>query len=308
MHSHAGHAHTSRAEESGRRNARRLQLALAITLGFALIEAVAGWLANSLALLGDAGHMLTDSSALALAAIASVLARRPATTRLTYGMGRLEVIAAMINALFMLAVVAGIIYGALMRFGQPVDVNGPLVIVVGSIGLLLNLALFRVLSHDHGDLNTRGALLHVLGDLLGSVAAVTSGVVIWWTGWSLIDPVLSLLICLLIVAASLKLLGRALRVVMEGVPPHLEIEEIGMRMAATDGVLSVHDLHVWNLSSSEVALSAHIVLRDMSGWPDLLARLRASLADRYGITHTTLQPETPEAVGVPIGDILRSGC
>ena len=131
---------------------------------------------------------------------------------------------------------------------------------------------------------------------------------IWWTGWSLIDPVLSLLICLLIVAASLKLLGRALRVVMEGVPPHLEIEEIGMRMAATDGVLSVHDLHVWNLSSSEVALSAHIVLRDMSGWPDLLARLRASLADRYGITHTTLQPEAPEAVGVPIGDILRSGC
>jgi cobalt-zinc-cadmium efflux system protein len=308
MHSHAGHAHTPRAEESGRRNARRLQLALAITLGFALIEAVTGWLANSLALLGDAGHMLTDSSALALAAIASVLARRPATTRLTYGMGRLEVIAAMVNALFMLAIVAGIIYGALMRFGQPEDVNGPLVIVVGGIGLLLNLALFRVLSHGHGDLNTRGALLHVLGDLLGSVAAVTSGVVIWWTGWSLIDPVLSLLICLLIVAASLKLLGRALRVVMEGVPPHLEIEEIGMRMAATDGVLSVHDLHVWNLSSSEIALSAHIVLRDMRGWPDLLARLRASLADRYGITHTTLQPETPEAVGVPIGDISRSGC
>jgi len=227
-----------------------------------------------------------------------MLARRPATKRLTYGMGRVEVIAAIVNVGFMLAVVAAIVYAALQRFQEPAQVSGVPVIIVAALGLALNIGLLKILSHGHGDLNTRGAALHVMGDLLGSVAALASGIVIWLTGWTPIDPILSILICMLILIASLRLLGQALRVVMEGVPPHLDLDEIGMHMARVDGVHQVHDLHVWNLSSNEVALSAHVVLRDMRQWPDLLRRLNTSLKEQFQIQHTTLQPEAPEEIAV----------
>ena len=293
MHSHTEHSHDETVKSSS-----TLTWALVLTLGFAIVEALTGWWANSLALLGDAGHMLTDAGALSLAAVAAWVARRPATKQLTYGMGRVEVIAAIVNVGFMLAVVAGIVYAALNRFQEPAHVNGPAVIIVGGLGLALNVGLLKILSHGHGDLNTRGAVLHVLGDLLGSVAAVASGVVIWLTGWTPIDPILSVLICMLILVASIRLLGQALRVVMEGVPPHLDLDEIGMHMARIDGVHQVHDLHVWNLSSNEVALSAHVVLRDMRQWPDLLRRLNTTLKEQFKIQHTTLQPEAPEEVAV----------
>lgn len=296
MHSH----HHTHGDTDAGKNARRLRFALFLTLGFAAVEAATGWWANSLALMGDAGHMLTDSSALALAAMAALLARRPATRNHSYGMGRVEVLAALANGLFMLLVVAAIVYGALLRFQTPVEVNGPVVMVVAAIGLLLNIALFKLLSHDHADMNTRGALLHVMGDLLGSVAALASGLVIWWTGWSLIDPILSVLICMLILGASTRLIMQALRVVMEGVPPHLELQDIGMAMARTAGVQSVHDLHVWNLSSREIALSAHVMLRDINDWPALLASMQTMLSEQYGITHTTLQPELPPTVRVAV--------
>lgn len=275
-------------------------MGLVLTLAFAAVEAAVGWWANSLALLGDAGHMLTDAGALALAAVAAYLARRPATKNHSYGMGRLEVVAALINVLFMLAVVAGIVYHAVQRLSAPMSVHGPAVMVVAAIGLVLNLALLRILSQGHGDLNTRGAALHVLGDLMGSIAALTSGLVIWATGWTPIDPLLSLVICMLILIASIRVLGRALRVIMEGVPPHLDLEDIGLRLAKTDGVHSVHDLHIWNLSSNEVALSAHVVLSDMRSWPQVLSRLQETLAREYAIHHATLQPEPPEEIAVPM--------
>jgi cobalt-zinc-cadmium efflux system protein len=299
-HDHAHpHAHGPATPDSG----RVLGRALLITFGFAFVEAVAGWWTGSLALIGDAGHMLADSSALALAALAARIAQRPSSDRHSWGMGRAEAVAALLNALFMLALIAGIVYGAAQRLRAPVAINGPVVMLVAAIGLGLNLLVLRTLSHGghaHGNLNLRGALLHVIGDLLGSVAALAAGLVIWLTGWTPIDPILSLVICMLILVSSLRVLGDGLHVVMEGVPRHLELADIGAAMARTDGVCSVHDLHVWQVSSDQIALSAHVVLRSMNDWLPVLARLRQSLSRDFGIEHVTLQPELIAEVRVPV--------
>lgn len=265
--------------------------AVAITLGFAFVEAVSGWLANSLALLGDAGHMFTDASALGLAAFAAWLAKRPPSHRHSYGLVRAEIVAALINSLFMIIVVVGIIIAAIDRLQEPRDVSGGTVMVVAFIGLLVNLAVAWVLHRGEQNLNTRAALLHVMGDLLGSVAALIAGVVIYYTGWTTIDPLLSLLICALILVSSLRLLREVLHVIMEGVPFNLDLPEVGQTMAAVDGVESVHDLHIWSVSSGTIALSAHVVIRDASQWQALLAQLQTVLHDRFEIHHTTLQPE-----------------
>lgn len=283
-------------------NSRRLGLALALTLGFAAVEAAAGWWAGSLALLGDAGHMLTDSSALGLAAVAALLARRPATHRHSWGMGRIEILAALVNGLFMLGVVAAIVYGAVQRLQTPIAVNGPVVVLVAAVGLAINTLVLTSLSHDHDNLNVRGAALHVMGDLLGSVAALGAGLVIWVTGWTPIDPILSLVICVLILIASARLLREGLHVVMEGVPRHIDLAEVGRSMAATPGVISVHDLHIWQVTSNHTALSAHVVVRRMAEWNEVLGLLKDSLATSYGVEHVTLQPEVMETVKVPVPD------
>lgn len=268
--------------------------ALGLTLGFAFVEAVSGWLSNSLALLGDAGHMFTDASALALAAFAAWLAKRPPSHRHSYGLVRAEIVAALINGLAMIVIIVAITVTAIQRLLEPHDVSGGVVMVVAFIGLLINLAVAWILHSGEQTLNTRAALLHVLGDLLGSVAALVSGVVIYFTGWDTIDPLLSLLICALILVSSLRLLREALHVIMEGVPFELDLPEVGKSMAAVDGVESVHDLRIWSVSSGNTALSAHVVIGDGRHWPELLHRLQDLLHDRYGIHHATLQPEFSE--------------
>lgn len=270
---------------------RVLWIALGATLGFAVVEVLAGWWSGSLALLGDAGHMFSDSTALGLAALAAWVARRPPSTRHSYGLGRAEVVAALVNALLMLAVVTGIVVHAVERLQSPVPVRGAAVLGVAALGLLVNVGVALLLSRGGGGLNVRAALLHVLGDLLGSVAALLSGAVILYTGWTPIDPLLSLLICAIILFSSLRLLREALHILMEGVPAHITLEEVGRRMAASDGVREVHDLHVWTLSSGHVALSAHVVVEDLGAWPAVLTGLRTGLEEAFGITHTTLQPE-----------------
>ncbi len=294
VHDHHGHPHHAPAAGSTR---ARLTVAVALTLGFAVIEALAGWWSGSLALLGDAGHMVTDSTALAIAAIAAWVAARPPSERHSYGLGRMEVIAALLNGLFMLAVVAGIAAAAVGRLQEPIPVQAPTVMVVAGIGLAINVAIALTLSRGAQDLNTRGALLHVMGDLLGSVAALASGVVIHFSGWTRIDPILSLFICVVILFSTLSLLRESLHVLMEGVPRHLDLPEVGRAMASTEGVMSVHDLHIWNLSSGEVALSAHILVGSLANWQAVLDRLRHELEDSFQITHVTLQPEPAE---VPI--------
>jgi cobalt-zinc-cadmium efflux system protein len=272
-------------------NGRKLMLATVLTLGFAGVEAAVGWWSGSLALLSDAGHMVTDSAALLIAAIAGWVARRGPSPKHSYGFGRAQLVAALLNGLFMLAVVTAIIVQAVSRFANPIAVQGEAVTVVALLGLMLNIFVARMLSHGGRDLNMRAALLHVLGDLLGSLAALVSGIIVWATGWFAVDPALSLFIALLIAYSSLKLVREAFHGLMEGVPLHLSLEEIAKTMAEVEGVTSVHDLHVWSLTAERIALSAHVVVEPLDNWPATLERLRSLLAQRYGIEHVTLQPE-----------------
>lgn len=280
-HAHPHHIHNN------------LTWALAFTLAFAAVEAVAGWRAGSLALLGDAGHMVTDAAALGLAAFAAWIARRPPSVRHSYGLGRAEIIAALVNSLFMLAIVAGIVIAAIQRLQAPQPVAGGVVMGVAALGLVVNIIVAWMLSHGEETLNTRAALLHVLGDLFGSVAALIAGAVIYFTGWTAIDPILSLVICALILFSGFRLMREALHVLMEGVPSFLDLPEVGRAMAGIQGVASVHDLHIWTLSSDTVMLSAHVAVTDMSRWQDILAEQQELLHQRYGIEHVTLQPELP---------------
>jgi cobalt-zinc-cadmium efflux system protein len=276
-------------------NGHKLMLSTALTLGFAGVEAAVGWWSGSLALLSDAGHMVTDAAALLIAALAGWVTRRGPSPKHSYGFGRAQLVAALVNGLFMLAVVTAIIVQAMSRFANPIAVQGEAVTVVASLGLLLNIFVARMLSHGGRDLNMRAALLHVLGDLLGSLAALLSGVIIWATGWFAVDPALSLLIALLIAYSSLKLVREAFHGLMEGVPLHLSLEEIGKAMAGVEGVSGVHDLHIWSLTAERIALSAHVVIGRLESWPEILPRLQALLAQRYGIEHPTLQPENRRA-------------
>ena len=261
---HHGHGHHDHA--AGSSSHRPLLLALVLTAGFAVVEAVAGWWSGSLALLGDAGHMATDSLSLGLAAGAALLARRPPSERHSYGLGRAETLAAVVNAVLMIAVVAVVTVEAFSRLGSPPPVAGATVTVVALIGLLINLGAAWLLAGSRENLNVRAALLHVIGDLLGSVAALVSGIVILATGWTPVDPLLSLAIAALILVSAARVLREAVHALMEGVPLFLDVEEIGRAMAGQGGVHSVHDLHVWSLSAERTALSAHLVIADMSDW------------------------------------------
>lgn len=290
-HDHDHHAH----HHHGRAGINVLLVALLLTLGFAGVEALAGWWSGSLALLSDAAHMATDSSALGLAAAATWLARRPPSLRHSYGLARAEVLAALLNSVLMLVLLGYIVHEAIDRLGAPRDIHGETVIGVAVAGLAVNLVVAWVLSRGEHTLNSRAALLHVLGDALGSVAAIAAGLVIVLTGWTPIDPLLSLLVVALILVSALRLLREAVHVLMEGVPAHLRLEAIGQDLAALDGVTRVHDLHVWTLSSGSVALSAHLEIRDLDLWPGILDQARRAMDGRHGIRHVTLQPETPAA-------------
>lgn len=281
-------AHVHHHVPSGR---RALAAALILTLAFAAVEFVAGWWAGSLALMADAGHMLTDSTALALAAMASWIAARPPSHRRTWGHGRAEVLAALINGAVMLVLVVLIAWHAMERFHNPREVHGPAVMGVAAVGLIINLGVFFILSRGQRNINVRGAMLHVLGDLLGSLAALASGVVILLTGWMPIDPVLSLVICALIVIAAVRLLREGAHVVMEGVPGGIDVEEVRRSMNEVDGVIDIHDLHIWQVTGERVALSAHVVITDLHQWPMVLDDLNRGLLAEFDIDHPTLQPE-----------------
>jgi cobalt-zinc-cadmium efflux system protein len=273
---------------------RALWIALSLTVGFAIVETAAGWLAGSLALLSDAGHMITDSAALALALLARHISQRPPTRRASYGYARAEVLAAFINALIMLAVIVWIAVEAVRRLLAPGPVVGGVVVAVAAAGLLVNLVSAWLLS-GHDTLNSRAALLHVLGDMLGSVAAVVAGAVIVATGWLPIDPILSLFVSALILRSTWMLLRTTTQVLMEGVPAHLSYDDIGRELTRLPGVSAVHDLHVWYMTSNRAAMSAHLRIRDAAAWPQTLVAAQRLLAERYGIDHVTLQPTWHEA-------------
>ena len=266
-------------------------LATVLTLAYAGVEASVGWWAGSLALVADAGHMVNDAAALTLAAVAAWLARRPASARHSYGFGRAEFLAALVNSLGLLVLVAWIAVFAVQRLQNPQPVMGEAVSLAAAAGLALNIFVAWLLSRGERNLNTRAALLHVLGDLFGSVAALLSGVVIAFTGWTPIDPLLSLGIGALVLVSSLRLLRESLHGLMEGTPFDLAPEEVGRALATVPGVASVHDLHIWSIASEQTLLSAHLVVRDLRQWETVLDACHALLAERFAIEHATLQPE-----------------
>ncbi|MEX0958438.1 MAG: cation diffusion facilitator family transporter [Burkholderiales bacterium] len=286
MHVHAQHNHRNHPSGSG-----TLYIALGITAGYALVELIAGMRFQSLALMSDAGHMFSDAAALGLAAFAAWMARRPAGMRHTFGYARAEIVAAFVNGMAMLIVVVMISTEAVKRLLDPPEVQGLGVLTVAFVGLIVNLLVIYLIDRGERTLNTRAAALHVLGDLIGSVAAITAGAVIYFTGWKPIDPLLSILIAVLILIATIRLLREALHVLMEGVPSGLPLAEVGKVMAQIQGVRSVHDLHVWNISSGQIALSAHVDIDEIGQWPATLELLRIALRERFGIAHVTLQPE-----------------
>jgi len=268
-----------------------LSLALFITLGYAGVEAIAGWWSGSLALLADAGHMLIDATSLGIAALAAHWSTRTPSPRFSYGMARIDILAGLINALLMIGVMVATSVAAVNRLLQPSLVHGEAVTLVATIGLGINILVLWLLAKGEKTLNTRAALLHVIGDLLGSITALMAGVIIVYTGWMPIDPILSLVIVTLIMFSALHLLHEALTALLEGVPPWVELNTVGQAMAAIEGVDSVHDLHIWSLSSSRLALSAHLVVDSLDNWPTLLHRERQLLLTRFNISHITLQPE-----------------
>ena len=287
---------------------RSLTWGFALTMGFALVEGVGGWWAGSLALFGDAGHMISDATALGFAAMAAWVAKQPPSARHSYGLGRAEVVAAIVNSLLMVAVVVAIAIAAVSRLRSPAPVAGEAVMGIAFVGLLINVAVAWLLSRGEHTLNTRAALIHVMGDLLGSIAALAAGAVVFFTGWTPIDPILSLFICALILFSALRLLREALHVIMEGVPLDLDLPEVGQAMAATPGVDSIHDLHIWTLSSGQVMLSAHVIIPDLSQWEDTLQSLRELIHERFHIDHVTLQPELDvhgSVIHVPLANLSR---
>jgi len=292
-HSHS-HSHTH-SHGSG----KTLLFALVFTFGFAFVEVFAGLMANSLALLSDAGHMLTDSLSLAVGAFSAWLANKPASRRHSFGLQRAEVLGALFNVIFMFLVIVYIAYEAIHRMLDTPDVDGGTVLLIGGLGLVVNVIVAWVLMRGEQTMNVRGALLHVMGDLLGSVAAIAAGAIIYLGGPAIMDPILSLFVCLLILISAVRLLGIVTHVLMEGVPAGVDPQEVSQALSEIEGVRAVHDLHIWSLSSSSHAIAAHVDMEAMAHWQAVLPQMQRVLHERFDIEHSTLQPED---------EALQMGC
>lgn len=289
----AGHDHG--ASGFGNGNQRALTLALAITAGFLVVEAVGGWLTGSLALVADAGHMLTDVAALALSLVALRLSSRPATHARTFGFKRIEVLAAAVNGMALVGISIYIAWEAISRLDHPEEVDSGPMLIVAVAGLLCNLVAMRLLSQGRGEsLNVRGAYLHVMGDLLGSLGAIGAGLVILFTGWTRADALISLGITALIVYSAWRLLRESVDVLLESTPAGLDVGQMEAAITAIPGVQCVHDMHVWTVTSGFPALSAHVSILDAKDYSPVLVSAQELLRDRFGIWHATLQLETPE--------------
>lgn len=298
-HSHAGHSaaggHDHAHDHGRKRNTTRLAWTLGLVLVYMGAEVVGGLLTNSLALLADAGHMLSDAASLGLSLFAMWIARRPPTAEKTYGYYRAEILAALANGATLAAISIYIFYEAYQRFLSPPQVQGPLMMGVAVGGLVVNLiGLWLLHAGKSESLNVRGAWLHVLGDTLGSVGAIAAGALIWAFGWNWADPVASVIIGALVLWSSWHLLKATVSVLMEASPGHIDVDEVRDAMRGVDKVLAVHDLHVWTITSGMVALSAHVDVDTLDGYADVMDRLRHMLDDDFDIAHTTIQIEPRE--------------
>lgn len=266
---------------------------MVLTATIALAEAVGGWLTNSLALMSDAGHMLTDVSALVLSLVALWFAGKPADVKKTYGYYRMEILSALANGVLLLGITGFILFEAWERFRAPAPVQlGPMA-VVATVGLLANLGALGFLHQTHS-MNVRGAFLHVVGDTLSSVGVLIGAGIMALTGWFVVDPLISVVISVVIVLGALRLVRDAVDVLMEAVPAHVDMAHIKDLMLKVKGVTAVHDLHVWTISSGVYALSAHLVVQDpmVCNNDEILSAVKHDLYDRFGIDHTTIQIES----------------
>ena len=270
---------------------RRLTLAFVITLLVMTVELVGGWLSGSLALLADAGHMLADGAALAIALFASWIAQRPATAQRSFGFMRLEVFAALVNGAVLIVIAIGIGIEAWRRLHAPPAVNGALLAGVAAIGLLANVVAVAILHRGHQhSLNQRGAYLHVLGDLLGSVGALLAGAIVVATGWTLADPVISVFIGALVLGSAWRLVKESTDVLLEATPRHIALSDVHERIASVPGVDSVHDLHLWTVTSGVVAMSGHLVVKNPTDNQPVLQAVQDRMR-ALGIHHVTVQVE-----------------
>jgi len=279
----------SRAHGSNR---RRLTVVLALTVTYMLAEVIGGFLTNSLALLSDAGHMLADVAALLLAMLALWFAARPITPRKTYGYYRLEILAALANGVALVVISLLISYEAFQRIRQPQEVQGLELTLIAAGGLVINaISAWLLHSASEDNLNMRAAFLHVVGDMLGSIGAIAAGVLIWQWGWTIADPIISVLMCLLIVYSSWQLIRESVNILLEGTPSHINIRALVEAMHGVEGVTDVHDLHVWTITSGKEALSAHVTIEPGASHPDTLEALQERLRSMFNIGHLTLQLE-----------------
>jgi cobalt-zinc-cadmium efflux system protein len=296
-HGHGGHDHDHGHGSLAARSRRRLLVVLVLTASYMLAEALGAWWTGSLALLADAGHMLTDVAALALALAAAWFGARPANPRKTYGYYRLEILAAFVNGVVLAVVSLFIIHEAYERWLNPPHIErAGLMMLVAAGGLVINLICAWLLHGDHEmDLNMRGAWLHVMGDALGSVGAIAAGALVAFRGWNAADPLFSALIGLLIIYSSWNLIREAVNVLLEGTPAHINLAAVEDMILKTEGVEEVHDLHVWTITSGRDALSAHVIHAGNVAPAALLRLLRVRLHDEFGFDHLTIQMETREA-------------
>jgi len=293
-HTHGGHGHPA--------NERRTLAAALVTGGFMAVEAVGGWLSGSLALLADAGHMLTDTASLFFAWYAFRLSRRPATSTQTYGLDRIQVLVAFGNGLAMLFVVASIAWQAVQRIWSPTPIAGPLMLTVAVLGLLVNVfSLAILMGGDRSNLNIRGAVLHVAGDVMGSVAAILAGIIVVSTGYTTADPILSLVVCGLLLRASVGLVRDSGRILLEAAPHDLDADEIRAALQAEPGVLAILDLHIWCLTRERLMMTLHVEIPGDTEPEPLADRLKALLRTQFGVDHTTIElrrvSASPRAAG-----------
>ncbi|MGQ7245296.1 cation diffusion facilitator family transporter [Salinicola sp. V024] len=297
-HSHPDHGHShDHAPTVTADSAKRVKLAMILTAGFMLAEVIGGWISGSLALLADAGHMFSDSFSLGLALFAFYIGDRAPDKLRTFGYQRFQVLAAFVNGLTLVAISVWILIAAIERFTQPTEVLAGPMLVIAVLGLLINLVVFKILhGGDQENLNLRGAVLHVIGDLLGSVAAIVASIVIMLTGWMPIDPLLSMLAAALILRAAWKILRRSSHTLLEGTPEGVDIAQIRDALLGVEGVKGLHDIHVWGLTPQDPLLSVHLVIEAPELHDSVIERAYDVLQTRFGIQHATLQVETRDCL------------
>ncbi|MBU1250506.1 cation diffusion facilitator family transporter [Microcella indica] len=286
----SGHSHAPLT--AGGRHRRPLIIAFSLTASYMVVEFVVGIAVNSLALISDAAHMATDVIGLGMALAAITLANRPATLQRTFGLYRLEVLAALANGVLLFGVAGYVIVEAIQRFSEPPDVPGVPLLVVSTIGLLINIVSFRLLmAGSRESLNIRGAYLEILADLLGSVGVIAAAVVLLTTGWAYADPIIGVSIGLFILPRTWRLSRQALRILLEVAPPHIDLRDLRAAILSIDGVVDVHDLHVWTVTSGLEAASGHIVVSPEHDYHGVLDEVLIVLRDEYSIDHPTIQCE-----------------